>query len=118
MEACARVSVRRDEAEAIAMAGGEPRGCWLLSGLIGVRRMVSGSMERHGRRGAVNARYRSPSIPRKSRAEAAGRGPGANKALMREAGGQPGHEGGNVSRRLPSRVQKRLVTCPRFDGSE
>ena len=122
--------MRREEIEAIALAGGEPAR-ELVVGLlaqvaeVAVLRERIEELERRIDRDSGNSSMPPSSDPPKSRAERRRLAREAYKRSMRSSGGQPGHEGKTRELVAPERVDKRFEQLPErcgcghvFDGGE
>lgn len=133
--------MRRDEAEAIALAGGQPARA-LVAELIEQLEALTGQvgagieqvatlaaeveeLKRIVDRDSQNSSSPPSSDPPKSRAERRRLAREAYKRSMRKSGGQPGHEGKTRELAAPERVDERRVHLPErcacghcFDGSE
>ena len=87
--------MRREEVEAIALAGGEPARELLiaLADQVAVLLERVEELERRDKRDSSNSSMPPSSDPPKSRAERRRAAREAYKRSMRKSGGQPGHEG-------------------------
>jgi transposase len=122
--------VRREEFEAIALAGGEPARRLVVELLdqvaqIEVLRAEVEELRRQIDRDSGNSSLPPSSDPPKSRAERRRLAREAYKRSMRSTGGQPGHEGKTREMAAPERVDERRVHLPGrcgcghvFDGDE
>jgi len=119
--------VRGEQAEAIALAGGEPARelvVMLLAEGAELRERVE-DLERRVDRDSGNSSMPPSSDPPKSRAERRRAAREAYKRSMRRSGGQPGHEGKSRELVARERVDERVGHLPdccgcghEFDGSE
>jgi len=119
--------VRGEQAEAIALAGGEPARelvVMLLAEGAELRERVE-DLERRVDRDSGNSSMPPSSDPPKSRAERRRAAREAYKRSMRRSGGQPGHEGKSRELVTRERVDERVGHLPdccgcghEFDGSE
>jgi len=119
--------VRGEQAEAIALAGGEPARelvVMLLGEGAELRERVE-DLERRVDRDSGNSSMAPSSDPPKSRAERRRAAREAYKRSMRRSGGQPGHEGKSRELVARERVDERVGHLPdccgcghEFDGSE
>jgi len=120
--------VRREDAEALALAGGEPARA-LVAELIEQVAALRAEVEELGRiagRDSRNSSMPPSSDPPKSRAERRREARERAKELSRrKPGGQPGHEGKSGEMAAPEQVERRFDHLPeacscghRFDGSE
>jgi transposase len=119
--------VRRDEVEAIGLAGGEPAGqlvLALLDEVVLLRERVE-ELERRLGQNSGNSSKPPSSDPPASRAERRRLAREAYKRSMRKSGGQPGHEGKTRELVARERLDKRVEHLPDccgcghvFDGSE
>jgi len=133
--------VGREEAEAIALAGGEPARALvveLFEQLGGLTRRVEAQveqvaalaaqveeLERVAERDSRNSSMAPSSDPPKSRAERRAAAREAYKRSMRGSGGQPGHEGKRREMAAPEQLEQSFehlpvrCSCGRcFDGDE
>lgn len=119
--------MRREEAEAIALAGGEPARLLVVSlfDRVTEHELRFEELERRLGQNSGNSSMPPSSDPPKSRAERRRVAREAYKRSMRKSGGQPGHEGKTRELVAPERVDERLVHLPdccgcghEFDGSE
>ncbi|MGI8872958.1 MAG: IS66 family transposase [Egibacteraceae bacterium] len=133
--------MRRGEAEAIALVGGQPARALVvelierleaLTGQVaaGVEQVAALAAEVEELKRIVDRDSRSSSLPPssdspKSRAERRRAAREAYKRSMRKSGGQPGHEGKTRELAAPERVDERSVHLPercgcghRFGGGE
>jgi transposase len=119
--------MRREEVEAIALAGGEPARELLiaLADQVAVLLERVEELERRDKRDSSNSSNPPSSDPPKSRAERRRAAREAYKRSMRKSGGQPGHEGKARELVAPERVddcREHLPDCCGcghvFDGSE
>ncbi|MGB0092924.1 MAG: IS66 family transposase [Solirubrobacteraceae bacterium] len=119
--------MRRDEVEAIGLAGGEPAGqlvLALLDEVVLLRERVE-ELERRLGQNSGNSDKPPSSDPPASRAERRRLAREAYKRSMRKSGGQPGHQGKTRELVAPERLDKRVAHLPDccgcghvFDGSE
>ena len=119
--------MRGEQAEAIALAGGEPARelvVMLLGEGAELRERVE-DLERRVDRDSGNSSMPPSSDPPKSRAERRRAAREAYKRSMRRSGGQPGHEGKSRELVTRERVDERVGHLPdccgcghEFDGSE
>ena len=119
--------MRGEQAEAIALAGGEPARelvVMLLAEGAELRERVE-DLERRVDRDSGNSSMAPSSDPPKSRAERRRAAREAYKRSMRRSGGQPGHEGKSRELVTRERVDERVGHLPdccgcghEFDGSE
>lgn len=119
--------MRREEAEAIAVAGGEPSRLLVVALLdrVDAHELRLEELERQINRDSSNSGMPPSSDPPKSRAERRRAAREAYKRSMRKSGGQPGHEGKTRELVARERVDERLEHLPdccgcghEFDGSE
>lgn len=122
--------MRREEFEAIALAGGEPARRLMVELLdqvaqIEVLRGEIDELRRRIDRDSGNSSVPPSSDPPKSRAERRRLAREAYKRSMRSTGGQPGHEGNTRQMADPERVDRRFEHVPErcgcghaFDGGE
>jgi transposase len=119
--------MRREEVEAIALAGGEPARELVLALLDRVVAHEVRLEELEGRVGRDSSNSDSPpsSDPPKSRAERRRKAREAYKRSMRKSGGQPGHQGKTRELVAPERLDDHVEHLPDacdcghvFDGSE
>ncbi len=119
--------MRRDEAEAVAVAGGEPARELVVSmfGELAQMRAEIDELKRRVARDSRNSSMSPSSDPPKSRAERRRLAREAYKRSMRKTGGQPGHEGKGREMVARERVDRRVVHFPErcecghlFSGSE
>jgi transposase len=122
--------VRREEFEAIAVAGGEPARELMVTlldqvaGIVVLRERIE-ELERQVGRDSGNSSMPPGSDSPKSRAERRRLAREAYKRSMRKTGGQPGHQGKSRELVAPERVNERVEHLPdccecghEFDGSE
>jgi transposase len=122
--------VRREEFEAVAVAGGEPARRLIVELLdqvaqIEVLRAEIDDLRRQVDRDSRNSSQPPSSDAPKSRAERRRLAREAYKRSMRSTGGQPGHEGKTRPMVAPERVDRRVAHLPErcgcghaFDGRE
>jgi len=119
--------VRREDAEAIGVAGGEPAGLLMLElfDRVAAQEARLEELERRVGRDSSNSSQPPSSDTPKSRAERRRLAREAYKRSMRKSGGQPGHEGKTRELVAPDRVDERRAHLPErcgcghfFDGSE
>jgi transposase len=122
--------VRREEFEAVALAGGEPARELMIALLDQVAEIVVlreriEELERQVDRDSGNSSMPPSSDPPKSRAERRRLAREAYKRSMRKSGGQPGHQGKSRELVAPERVNEHVAYLPdccecghAFDGSE
>jgi len=124
MESCC---VRREDAERIALAGGEPARLLVVELLdrVGAHGERLEELERQVGRNSTNSSMAPSSDVPKSRAERRREARERAKRSMRKAGGQPGHEGKGREMAAPEQVERRFDHLPggcscghAFDGSE
>jgi transposase len=119
--------MRREEAETIALAGGEPAR-ELVVGLLDLvvsHELRLEALEREVKRDSSNSSMPPSSDPPASRAERRRLAREAYKRSMRKSGGQPGHQGKTRELVAPERLDERVEHLPdrcecgrEFDGSE
>jgi len=119
--------MRREEVEAVGVAGGEPAGRLVLSLLdevVQLRARVEEFERRVGQNSGNSDLPPSSDLP-KSRAERRRAAREAYKRSMRKSGGQPGHQGKTRELVAPERLDDRVAHLPDacdcghvFDGSE
>ena len=119
--------MRREEVEAVAVAGGEPAGrlvLALLDEVVALRERVE-ELERCVGRNSGNSDMPPSSDLPESRAERRRAAREAYKRSMRKSGGQPGHQGKGRELVAPERLEDRVEHLPDccgcghvFDGSE
>jgi transposase len=119
--------MRRDEVEAIALAGGEPARELVLVLLdrVAAQELRLEELERRVGQNSGNSSNPPSSDPPKSRAERRRAAREAYKRSMRKSGGQPGHQGKTRELVAPERIDDRAEHLPDccgcghvFDGSE
>jgi transposase len=119
--------VRREEAEAIAVAGGEPARLLVVALLdrVDAHEVRLEELERQNDRDSSNSSSPPSSDAPKSRAERRRAAREAYKRSMRKSGAQPGHEGKTRELVAPERVDEHFEHLPdccgcghEFDGSE
>ncbi len=119
--------MRREEVEAIALAGGEPARELVLALLdrVVAHEVRLEELERRLGRDSSNSDSPPSSDPPKSRAERRRKAREAYKRSMRKSGGQPGHQGKTRELVAPERLDDRVEHLPDacdcghvFDGSE
>ncbi len=119
--------MRREEAEAIAVAGGEPAGALVVAlfDRVAAYEARLEELERQIGRDSTNSSQSPSSDAPRSRAERRRVAREAYKRSMRKSGGQAGHEGKTRELACPERVDERRVHLPErcgcghvFDGSE
>lgn len=106
--------MRREEAEAIGVAGGEPAGLLMLMlfDRVAAQEARLEELERQVARDSANSSQPPSSDSPKSRAERRRLARAAYKRSMRKSGGQPGHEGKTRELAAPERVDERRVHLP------
>jgi len=119
--------MRREEAEVIALAGGEPARELVLGllDLVVSHELRLEELEREVKRDSSNSSMPPSSDPPASRAERRRLAREAYKRSMRKSGGQPGHQGKTRELVAAERLEKRVEHLPdccecgrEFDGSE
>jgi transposase len=119
--------VRREEAEQVALAGGEPARLLVVALLdrVAASELRLEELERRLGMSSSNSSMPPSSDSPKSRAERRAAAREAYKRSMRGSGGQPGHEGRTRELAAPERVDRRAAHLPdccgcghEFDGSE
>jgi len=104
----------RQEAEAIAVAGGEPARVLVVAlfDRVAAHEARLEELERQIGRDSANSSQPPSSDAPKSRAERRRLAREAYKRSMRKSGGQPGHEGKTRELAAPERVDERRVHLP------
>jgi transposase len=119
--------MRREEVEAVAVAGGEPARELVLALLdrVAAQELRLEELERRVGRNSGNSDMPPSSDPPKSRAERRRAAREAYKRSMRKSGGQPGHQGKTREMVAPERLDDRVEHLPDacdcgrvFDGGE
>ncbi len=119
--------MRREQAEALALAGGEPARALvaeLVEQMAALRAEVE-ELKRVAGRGSHNSSMPPSSDPPRTRAERRAAAREQFKRSSRKPGAQPGHDGKTRELAAPERVDRRFDHLPagcscghRFDGSE